>query len=65
MAFCDYHLCEKCEGKAFYDANMALDEDGGHWGTKIVALCRECVKDWDIVVVPRPAPIAPNAGEGQ
>jgi hypothetical protein len=63
MASCDYHKCEQCGGKAFYDANMSFDEDGGHWGAKIVALCRECAKYWEIVVVHVGAPVATNAGE--
>ena len=39
MAFSDYRLCDVCEGKAFYDANLNYewpDKDGkGSWGQKI------------------------------
>ena len=60
MAMCDYALCDKCEGKAFYDANIhdprycaTYDptEDADPIG--IAVLCSECNKKYKAIIAPR------------
>lgn len=48
MARSDYMLCDRCDGKAYYDADT--DYQGAH----VTALCEECSKDWLIVLKPMP-----------
>lgn len=40
MAKADYMLCERCNQKAYYDAD--IDYQGSH----VVALCDECAQGW-------------------
>ena len=49
MAMADYMLCANCEGKAFYDAEVNYDYFDG----QATALCSECAKTLELVVVPR------------
>jgi len=59
MAICDYALCHKCQGKAFYDANIS---DPGYCATwdpseeadpiGIAVLCAECAKSYEVMIVP-------------
>ncbi len=57
MALADYYLCDICEEKTFYDANLHYEDDGVHgqnfnpltyhpWPTGrvglMVVLCRDC-----------------------
>ena len=45
MALCDYRPCDVCGGKAFYDANLNYDSDGGldNLGDWVV-ICKSCAK---------------------
>jgi hypothetical protein len=63
MAYADYRLCDVCQEKAFYDANLSYDFEEhpdtglynvGAWGV----LCRDCVKTHRVVILPL------EAGEG-
>jgi len=70
MAFCDYHACDNCgERKTFYDASMNVEWVDGVWrydyakggdsypafiGYRIWALCHECEKTHEIVIMPTP-----------
>jgi hypothetical protein len=65
MALADYYLCDVCEGKAFYDTNLNYDFDNrvsygcGHkleYVGNMKVICDDCVKNYDIVLVPRPTP---------
>lgn len=61
MALADYRLCDVCDGKVFYDANLNYDHsqcgpDGapkldylGDWAV----ICDDCAKTHKCVVVPR------------
>jgi len=51
MAAADYRLCDVCDRKTFYDADLDPDYTDriGAWAV----LCRECAKTHDVVVVPR------------
>lgn len=61
MAMADYRLCDVCERKAFYDANLNYDfgkrmADGspkldylGAWAV----LCENCAKTHEVRIVPR------------
>lgn len=58
MARADYRLCDKCGGKAFYDATLDYDfrtyRDTGLWNLGDWAvLCRECAKKFECVIVER------------
>jgi len=59
MALCDYRLCDQCNGKAFYDANLNYGEPSASspWGLGSLGdwavLCEECSKKWKCVVIPR------------
>lgn len=67
MAACDYHACDRCGGKTFYDADIDGEWVDGHWrygwakggedyppflGYVAYALCHECEKTHEIVVRP-------------
>ena len=63
MAYADYHLCDLCEGKAFYDANvtdsryLAVFDASEGAPIGIAVLCVECNKTHEAVIRPRqPAP---------
>lgn len=66
MAAADYRLCDVCDGKAFYDANLNYHDDGqsvrivgkdvgypslGHLGDWAV-LCTDCTKRYRTKIVP-------------
>lgn len=60
MALCDYALCDKCEGKAFYDANIHDSRYCATWDPTedaepigIAVLCSECNKTHKAIIVPR------------
>jgi hypothetical protein len=66
MAFGDYHACDHCGAqKTFYDANLDGEYVDGEWrynanpphypGYRAYALCNECEKTHQIVIVRRPA----------
>ena len=71
MAFYDYHACDNCgERKTFYDAHMDPELVDGEWrynyakggkdypafpGYKLVALCTDCEKSHQIVIVKKPS----------
>ena len=62
MALCDYRLCDKCNRKAFYDANLNYGEasESSKWGLDCLGdwavLCELCSKEWQCVVVARNTP---------
>lgn len=73
MAAADYHLCDNCGAKTFYDANIDGNYVGGKWrydyqkggenyppflGYVAYALCHECEKTHEIVVRPKDNPPA-------
>jgi hypothetical protein len=67
MSFCDYRLCDLCQGKAFYDANLHYD-DGSDTPFKIAGepsrglglgylgdwavLCDDCAKTHRCTILP-------------
>ena len=61
MALCDYRLCDKCNKKAFYDANLNYDtqtdespvglEYVGDWAV----ICTKCAKEWKCIIVQKNA----------
>lgn len=61
MTLTNYRLCDKCGGKAFYDAGLNNDSDAlsndyaldnlGDWAF----LCRTCAKTHKCVIVPMDA----------
>jgi hypothetical protein len=62
MALADYYLCDVCEGKAFYDANLNYDFDERvSYGCKsklervgdMKVVCEDCAEKYDILLVPR------------
>jgi hypothetical protein len=57
MAYADYRLCDVCEEKTFYDANLDYDRDNGPHGLVRLGdwkvLCIECAKTHEIIVKPR------------
>ena len=60
MAKSDYYLCDVCEGKAFYDADIqdsayiaTYDHSEDATPIAIKALCSECAKTHEIVVQPK------------
>lgn len=63
MAMCDYARCHKCQGKAFYDANIS---DPGYCATwdpseevdpiGIAVLCADCAKSYEVVIRPIEGP---------
>lgn len=58
MALADYYLCDKCEGKTFYNAalnyrtcsnkSMVLPGVGG-----MKVLCEKCAEKFEVVIIPR------------
>lgn len=46
MAGCDYHHCEVCGAKTFYDAEVTYPDE-----IKVVSLCGKCVKSYSIQVI--------------
>jgi hypothetical protein len=58
MARADYRLCDVCDDKAFYDANLNYDfeenPETGLWQLGAwVVLCSDCAKTHDIQIVPK------------
>lgn len=59
MAASDYHLCHRCGGKAFYDANVDDDRYLAYFGVVgaqpigIAVLCVECNKTHKAIILPR------------
>ena len=57
MAFSDYHPCDQCHSRTFYDAALNYDvTDAGiilYDGYRAVALCRDCEKLFEIQIVPK------------
>ena len=64
MAAADYYLCDVCLDKAFYDADIQDPRYIASWNARygvrsgedvdpiaIKALCSECKKKYDIIVV--------------
>jgi len=56
MALADYYLCDVCESKCFYDANLnwEMDDETGvmyldHMG-EMVAICKNCARDYEVVI---------------
>ena len=65
MAAADYHSCDRCGAKTFYDAEIPGEYVGGEWrynwqpggegyppfpGYVAYALCNECEKTHEIVI---------------
>lgn len=60
MAMADYHACDNCGAKTFYDANLDCyyDAELGEWlygtegvvGHRAFALCKACEKTHEIVI---------------
>tara|TARA_Y100000815_G_C13137596_1_gene423020 strand:+ start:286 stop:507 length:222 start_codon:yes stop_codon:yes gene_type:complete len=63
MAAADYHLCDLCAAKTFYDADLEgfHDPASGEWlygwegvsGYRAYALCKKCEETHEIVIQPR------------
>lgn len=63
MAAADYHLCDVCGNKTFYDADLDgfSDKASGAWlygtesyrGFRAYALCGECEQTHKIVIRPK------------
>lgn len=60
MALADYRLCDLCESKTFYDANLSWnDPDEKHRDSWLYGLgdwaviCEECAKTHECVVRPK------------
>lgn len=61
MALCDYRLCDRCGGKAFYDANLNYGDPGAtrvrgqHYTLDFVGdwavLCQTCAEKYAVVIV--------------
>lgn len=45
MAGCDYHHCEVCSGKTFYDTYVE------YYDNVVVSLCPTCAKDYEIKII--------------
>jgi hypothetical protein len=65
MAAADYWLCDRCNQKAFYDANLDYDDqkhtrrsDGrllpARCGDAQV-LCEDCAREYEVIIVKREA----------
>lgn len=55
MALEDYYLCDVCDGKTFYDAQLDYREtEDGPWlpngAADIAVLCQKCAKTHEVVV---------------
>lgn len=53
MALADYYQCDVCHEKAFYDANIPWDNFYEWRLGQLAAICKDCAKTHQIVVVPR------------
>ncbi len=62
MALADYYLCDVCERKAFYDANITDPRYCATWDPEeaaetdpigIKAICSDCNKTHEIIVRPK------------
>lgn len=62
MALSDYKLCDVCQGKAFYDANISDPRYCATWDFEeaiqtepigIAVLCSECNKTYECVIQKR------------
>lgn len=70
MALADYRLCDVCDHKVFYDANLNYERTRespfykldylGDWAV----ICEDCAKTYKCVVIKRDAAISAN-GEAQ
>ena len=65
MAISDYHLCDVCGRKAFYDADIgdphyiatySPEEADGFDPIGIAVLCSTCAKTHDAIIVPKEQP---------
>jgi hypothetical protein len=66
MAAADYRLCDVCQCKTFYDANLNYDfheypKHGLRLGDWAV-LCEKCNETHEVVIRPR-APVSAAGGE--
>jgi hypothetical protein len=54
MAMADYYLCDRCQRKAIYDADIfdRWDQAGS-----IAIICKECAADHVCVVMKRASPV--------
>lgn len=58
MALADYRLCDVCESKCFYDANLDYDmreypDTGFAYLGEWKVICRECALTHQVVIVER------------
>ena len=60
MAIADYKLCDVCQGKAFYDANITDPNYTSTWdasedwdGVELAVLCSRCKKTHKITIAER------------
>ena len=60
MALSDYYLCDVCNGKCFYDANLNWVEDPNDPGILVIekvgdmaVICSDCAKTHETVVIKR------------
>lgn len=68
MAWSDYRICDLCwEAKVFYDANILDDRYRATWGEPsdydpigLKAICGDCNKTHEVIIVPRAALAAPK-----
>ena len=68
MAYADYRLCEVCQEKAFYDADLSYDfkeyPDTGLYNVGAWAvLCRDCIKTHRVVILPADGVRAVDGGQ--
>lgn len=51
MALADYRLCDRCEGKAFFDARLSYSDDGLPVGAgDMKVLCERCAETHEVIV---------------
>ena len=50
MAGADYKLCDICDAKAFYDAEISYDYERGEYEScgQSKALCMRCSEEWEL-----------------
>lgn len=64
MALADYHLCDRCQGKAFFSASLDYDNEGRPAGAgDMKVLCGDCAKTHFVAIRPRferPGAVNPN-----
>lgn len=55
MAAADYYLCDKCDAKTFYDANLTDDwwSHNPYEGLDMAVLCEKCSATHEVVIVER------------